>query len=206
MMNSLMVNILKCTFIWHNRFQRAFKYMISIYFQTNKPEGRRDMVTESLSSFLRYHGQWVAKPKPTPSFMWPLPPPPRKHLSFPGEFTCQHQRHGFDPWVRKIPWRRKWQPTPVFLPGKSYGQRSMVGYNPSGRERVRHDQVTTQQEVVRPMSYSILAFIMMIYNCLFTCLSSPLFCKYFGCIPRARKMPDSEKEGNKRFFSGWINE
>ena len=35
-----------------------------------------------------------------------------------------------DPWVRKIPWRRKWHPTPVFLPGKSHGQRSLVGYNP----------------------------------------------------------------------------
>ena len=35
---------------------------------------------------------------------------------------------GFNPWVRKIPWKRKWQPTPVFLPGKSYGQRSTVGY------------------------------------------------------------------------------
>ena len=33
---------------------------------------------------------------------------------------------GFDPWVRKIPWRRKWQLTPVFLPGKSHGQRSLV--------------------------------------------------------------------------------
>ena len=33
-----------------------------------------------------------------------------------------------DPWVEKIPWRRKWQPTPVFLPGKSHGQRSLVGY------------------------------------------------------------------------------
>ena len=32
-----------------------------------------------------------------------------------------------DPWVRKIPWRRKWQPTPVFLPGKSHGQRSLAG-------------------------------------------------------------------------------
>ena len=34
----------------------------------------------------------------------------------------------FNPWVRKIPWRRKWQPTPVFLPGKSGGQKSLVGY------------------------------------------------------------------------------
>ena len=35
-----------------------------------------------------------------------------------------------DPWVRKIPWRRKWQPTPVFLPGESYGQRRLAGYSP----------------------------------------------------------------------------
>ena len=35
---------------------------------------------------------------------------------------------GFDPWVRKIPWRRKWQPTPVFLPGEFHGQRSLVSY------------------------------------------------------------------------------
>ena len=36
----------------------------------------------------------------------------------------------FDPWVRKIPWRRKWQSTPLFLPEKSHGQRSLVGYSP----------------------------------------------------------------------------
>ena len=40
--------------------------------------------------------------------------------------------HRFDPWVEKIPWKRKWQPTPVFLPGKSQGQRSLVGYSPWG--------------------------------------------------------------------------
>ena len=39
-------------------------------------------------------------------------------------------RPGFDPLVRKIPWRRKWQPTPVFLPGESHGQRSLVDYSP----------------------------------------------------------------------------
>ena len=42
----------------------------------------------------------------------------------------RHKRCGFDPWVRKIPWRRKWQPTPVFLPRKSRGQRSLEGYSP----------------------------------------------------------------------------
>ena len=38
----------------------------------------------------------------------------------------------FDPWVREIPWSRKWQPTVVFLPGKFHGQRSLVGYSPQG--------------------------------------------------------------------------
>ena len=38
---------------------------------------------------------------------------------------------GFDPWVQKIPWRRKWQPTPVFLPDESHGWRSLVAYSPS---------------------------------------------------------------------------
>ena len=42
----------------------------------------------------------------------------------------RHQRCKFDPWVKKIPWRRAWQPTPVFLPGKSHWQRSLVGYSP----------------------------------------------------------------------------
>ena len=37
---------------------------------------------------------------------------------------------GFDPWIGKISWRRKWQPTPVFLPGKSHGRRSLVSYSP----------------------------------------------------------------------------
>ena len=51
------------------------------------------------------------------------------------EPTCQHTRCNrceFDPWVGKIPWRRKWQPTPVLLPGESHGQRSLVGYSSWG--------------------------------------------------------------------------
>ena len=44
----------------------------------------------------------------------------------------QCRRRGFDPWVRKIVWRRKWQPILVFLPGKSHGQRSLAGYSPWG--------------------------------------------------------------------------
>ena len=48
------------------------------------------------------------------------------------ESGCRCRKLRFDPQVRKIPWRRKWQPTPVFLPRESYGQRSLVGYNPWG--------------------------------------------------------------------------
>ena len=44
------------------------------------------------------------------------------------QWSCK--RHGFDPWVEKILWRRAWQPSPVFLPGKSHGQRSLAGYGP----------------------------------------------------------------------------
>jgi len=49
------------------------------------------------------------------------------------ELTCQYRRHrryGFDPWVGKIPWKRKGQLTPVFLPGESHGERNLVGNNP----------------------------------------------------------------------------
>ena len=63
---------------------------------------------------------------------------------FPGdtsgkEFLWQWRRckrHGFSLWVRKIPWRRKWQPTPVFLPGKSHGQRSLASYSPWGHKEM----------------------------------------------------------------------
>ena len=61
-----------------------------------------------------------------------------------GERAClpagRCERRRFNSWVGKIPWRRKWQPTPVFLPGESHGQRSMTGYSPWGH-RVGHDWV-----------------------------------------------------------------
>ena len=44
------------------------------------------------------------------------------------------QETGFDSWVGKIPWRRKWKSTPALLPGKSHGHRRLIGYNPWGRK------------------------------------------------------------------------
>ena len=55
------------------------------------------------------------------------------------ESACQCRRckrSWFDPWVGKIPWRRAWQPTPVFLPGKSHGQRSLAGCSPQGHKEL----------------------------------------------------------------------
>ena len=54
----------------------------------------------------------------------------------------QCRRPGFDHWVEKIPWRKIWQPTPVFSPRESPGQKSLAGYSPWGCKRVGHDLVT----------------------------------------------------------------
>ena len=60
--------------------------------------------------------------------------------------TCQCRRHGFSPWVRKTPWRRKRQPTPVFLPGQYHRQRNLSGCSPWGRRRAGHNLATKQQQ------------------------------------------------------------
>ena len=57
--------------------------------------------------------------------------------------ACQCRRHErFDPSVRKIPWKKAWQPTPVFLPGESHGQRSLMGYSPKGCKELGITEVT----------------------------------------------------------------
>ena len=69
---------------------------------------------------------------------------------FPGgvsdkEPACQCRRckrHGFDPWAGKIPWRKAWQHTPVFLIGESHGQRSLAGYSPSDHTELDMTQAT----------------------------------------------------------------
>ena len=74
-------------------------------------------------------------------FMFPL-----QSLGFPGkEPGCQGRKHkspSFDPWVRKIPWRGEWQPTPVFLSGESHGQRSLACYGPWGHKELDTTEVT----------------------------------------------------------------
>ena len=57
-----------------------------------------------------------------------------------GKSICQCRRHGIcrlDTWVRNIPWRREWQPAPVFFPEESHGQRSLAGYSPWGHKELK---------------------------------------------------------------------
>ena len=70
------------------------------------------------------------------------------------ESACQRRRHrrcGFNPWAGTIPWRRKRQLTPVFLPRESHGQRSLAGYSPWGRKK----SDTTEQLIFYFIFYSL---------------------------------------------------
>ena len=77
------------------------------------------------------------------------------------ESACQGRRrlrHGFDPWVGKIPWRRAWQPTPVFLPGNFHGKRSLEGYNPWCCKELETDDTHFRPIVIDTMaSFSVLS-------------------------------------------------
>ena len=66
------------------------------------------------------------------------------------ESACQCRRRRFNPWVRKIPWKRNRQHTSVLSPGKFHGQRSLVGDSPWGRKRVGYDLATKQQQNAKP--------------------------------------------------------
>ena len=65
---------------------------------------------------------------------------------YPGGSAVKNLPAMQETWVRKIPWRRKWQPTPVFLPWKSHGQRSLAGHSPWDCKRVGHDVATKPQD------------------------------------------------------------
>ena len=64
-----------------------------------------------------------------------------------GKRIClQFRRHGLNPWVGELPWKREWQPTPVSLPGESHGQRSLVGYSPWGHKESDITESLTQDD------------------------------------------------------------
>ena len=70
----------------------------------------------------------------------------------------------FDPWVGKIPWRRKWQPTPVFLPGKFHGQMSLTGYTLKGHKELdMTEQLSTHNERISNVLPNILVAMVLIF-------------------------------------------
>ena len=72
-------------------------------------------------------------------------------------------RRGFDPWVGKIPWSSKWKLAPIFLPGKSLGQGTLVGYSPWGHKEL---DMTKRQSTI--------------YLFIFSCAASSLLCRAFS--------------------------
>ena len=96
-------------------------------------------VVKNLPATQEFQEMWVqflGREDPLKEGIIPIP-----IFGLPWWLRLQCGRPGFDPWARKIPWRRKWQPTPVLLPGKFHGQRSLVGYSPWGRK----ESDTTEQ-------------------------------------------------------------
>ena len=95
-----------------------------------------------ISAFLRKSGGWGLCLGINKWSVNTIPSQNKYYISFPGgsvgkETICQcrrHKRHGFNPWVRKIAWRRKWQPSLVYLPGKF--QISLAGYSPCGHKEL----------------------------------------------------------------------
>ena len=71
----------------------------------------------------------------------------------------QCRRPGFDPWLGKIPWRREWPPTPVFLPGEFYGQRRLAGYCPWGGGHKKLDTLSNFHLLIIVYSCSVQALL-----------------------------------------------
>ena len=103
------------------------------------------------------------------------------------ESACQCRRlkrWGFDPWVGKIPWRRAWQPTPVFLSGESHKQMSLEGYSPQGFKETQLKQLS-----------------MSLIHCIIKLISlyiSYISIKKIKCLPRVKKK--SEIHRNNSFL------
>ena len=107
------------------------------------------------------------------------------YMGFPGgsmiikEPSYQCSRDGFDPWMGKVPWRRKWQSIPVFLPGESHGQRSLVSYSPWGHKESDMTEWLKWQQKYTHTHTRRYSFI-----CQWTLrlLPCPNSCKYCWCV------------------------
>ena len=99
--------------------------------------------TVPCSTSLTFYPAWVSN-------LWALLFSKGASMVAQWQIICLPIRCRFDPWGGKIPWKGKWQPTPVFLPGKSHEQRSLVDYH----KRAVHDLVTTHHQFSRKWKFS----------------------------------------------------
>ena len=118
--------------------------------------------------------------------------------------TCQRGRHRFYPWVRKIPWRMKWQPILLFLPGKSHGERSLVDYGPRGlKELDMTGRLNNKQHLPKGILAPILASDL---NSAFPSASRPLILlpilshtSSYTCLYKTREgICTSDRQGDNR--------
>ena len=104
------------------------------WWEAQNQRGQVDAIIRWVTGLECRHGPWLQRVIEMIKRIWCSYT--QNKWGFPGgnsgkkKSTCQHRRCEFDPWVKKIPWRRKWQPTAVFLQEKSHGQRSLAGYSP----------------------------------------------------------------------------
>ena len=96
---------------------------------------------------------------------------------------CRRQRRcRFDPWAGKIPWRRAWWPTPVFLSGESRGQRSLVDYSPWGHKELDTTERLSRSERVEWGIFSFLCFFFLIKIVYLQCFNFWYTAKWFSYI------------------------
>ena len=138
-------------------------------------------------------------------YLWGLP----RRLSG-KESACQCRRHkrlGLSSWVEMVPWRRKWQPTPAFLYGKSHGQRSLVGYRPWDCRRFRYSLATKQQKRLNA-AQGLFVFQIQDYSCVLFCVywktMETLACKWGGWLEFGISAGPGTKEVFTRYLSNWI--
>ena len=120
-----------------------------------------------------------------------------KKMGFPwwlssNEPACQWRSYGFDPWIGKVPWRREWQPTLVFLPGKSHGQRKLVIYRPWGCKRAGHNWVTKTTTTTYKFIHKVLV------QCYIFFLKFKLFVKHKGCGQGSSRWNASSMEAKEQ--------
>ena len=118
----------------HHHLQSSYLTKLSLYpGNSSSSSSPPPALAPTLYIFL-----WIQLPKYSAS--------PQGDRGFPsgsvGKNLPVTQETQFDPWIRKIPWRRKWPPTPVFSPRESHGQRSLVGYSPWGHTESDTTEVT----------------------------------------------------------------